>query len=65
MAKEVKAETKAQAVKSGRIKSKVDYDVTIKYEGRDCIVAPRQELKIEDFSKLSSFSPKEILVFAD
>ena len=63
MAKEVKAETKAQAVKSGRIKSKVDYDVTIN-EG-DCIVAPRQELKIEDFSKLSSFSPKEILVFAD
>lgn len=67
MAKEIKNEAKAnaQAIKSGRIKSKVNYDVTVKYEDRDCIVAPRQVLKIADFSKLSSYSPNEILVFMD
>jgi hypothetical protein len=48
-------------VKSGRIKSRVNYDVTIQYDGRDCVVAPRQEIQIPDFSKLGSFNPREIL----
>lgn len=59
MAKEVKIEEKQ--IKSGRIKSRVNYDVTVSYDGRDCVVAPRQEIKIPDFSKLGSFNPREIL----
>lgn len=59
MAKEVKTEEKQ--IKSGRIKSRVNYDVTVQYNGRDCIVAPRQEILIPDFSKLGSFNPREIL----
>lgn len=64
MAKDtVKAEEKQ--VKSGRIKSRVNYDVIVKYNGRDCMVAPRQEIQIPDFSKLGSFNPKEILKIQD
>lgn len=60
MAKEIKdlAENK---IKSGKIKSRVNYDVIVKYDGRDCVVAPRQEITIPDFSKLGQFNPREIL----
>ena len=46
---------------SGKIKSRVNYDVIIKYDGRDCVVSPRQEIAIPDFSKLGQFNPREIL----
>ena len=59
MAKEVKIEEKQ--IKSGRIKSRVNYDVVISYNGRDCVVAPRQEIVIPDFSKLGSFNPRELI----
>lgn len=60
-AKEVKT-VDEKKIKSGKIKSRVNYDVTVKYEGRDCVVAPRQEIMIPDFSKLGGFDPKEIIV---
>ena len=62
MAKEDKAvKTEEVKIESGRIKSRVKYDVTIKYDGRDCIIAPRQIMEIPDFSKLGTYDPKEIV----
>nr|DAD80593.1 MAG TPA: hypothetical protein [Siphoviridae sp. ctYh54] len=60
MAKEITKPEEKQ-IKSGRIKSRVNYDVTVQYDGRDCVVAPRQEIPIPDFSKLGAFNPREIL----
>ena len=58
MAKEL---SKENEVVKGYIKSRVDYDVTVQYDGRDCVIAPRQAIEIPDFSKLGKFDPKEIV----
>ena len=61
MAKDEKLNQEKVTIESGRIKSRVNYDITINYDGRDCIVAPRQVIDIPDFSKLKDFDPKEIV----
>lgn len=60
MAKEIKDKMET-SIEGGRIKSRVNYDVVIKYDGRDCVLAPKQELPIPDFSKLGEIDPKEVI----
>lgn len=55
----------AKAVSSGRIKSRVAYNVTYQYNGRDAIIAPRQEIEIPDFDKLGKINPREIAKLVD
>lgn len=59
-AKKTIADVKVK-IQKGKIKSRVNYDVTFKYNGKNCIIAPRQEFPIPDFSKLGPVNSKEII----
>ena len=50
----------SNTVKSGKLRSKVNYDVVFSYNGRDAILAPGQEVTISDFSKLGKINPIEV-----
>ena len=57
--------SKVKSTVSGRIKSRVAYNVTYQYNGRDAIIAPRQEISIPDFSKLGKLNPREVIKIED
>lgn len=59
-AKNTKAQDEKKVV-SAKLRSRVNYDVTFKYEGRDTILAPRQTVTVPDVSKVSGINPKEVL----
>ena len=44
------------------IQSRKDKDITLAYDGKDMILAPRQKLYIPDKSKLSRVNPRDVLI---
>lgn len=60
-----KAKVATNTSRSGYIKSKVNQDVIIKYNGRDMIVPPRAKVRIPDFKLLGKFNPAQVLKIED
>lgn len=55
------ANKEMNSIKSGKLRSKVNYDVVFSYNGRNSVLAPGQEVSISDFSKVGKINPIEII----